>query len=206
MKQVNIEQLAANITSLIVNVAKGKTAIENQAVMLVEIDMKRRVFQKGLDNNNTSIGQYSKKPTYFSIQGLQKQFGSQIRTSALKPKGNPKATKGTKESGKFKNGKTKKSQFFEDGYSGLRDAMGRQTDYVDLSLSGNLENSLKSGRTSESAVLGFTNSEASKLAKILEEDKYKKTIFSVSASELEKSSQLVEEAIDEIIFAAIDNL
>lgn len=77
--------------------------------------VKRRVFQNGTAQDGSAIGQYSTKPGYFSVN------------NPGVPKIAPKSKVGRKGN---------KSFYSETGYAGYRKAVGRQSQKVDLNLSG----------------------------------------------------------------------
>lgn len=93
------------------------------AAFTTTAQMGERIFDDGKKEDGGEIGKYSTKPTYISL------------AVAPKPKGAPTGKTGKS---KFKDGKTHKSKYFLSGYKGYRDNVGRQTSFVDLSLTGEL--------------------------------------------------------------------
>lgn len=91
----------------------------------VSASVKRRVFRDGIAQDGSPIGQYSTKPGWFttSAPGLPK----------LSPKGKPPSNR------------AKKTIYSEIGYKGYRDAVGRQSNKVDLNLSGSTFNGVGVG-------------------------------------------------------------
>lgn len=89
--------------------------------------MGERIFDEGKTTDGTKIGSYSDEPIYVSL------------SVAPKPKGRPTGKTGKSKfaSGK-KAGQDHKSKYFDTGYKGYRENVGRQTDKVDLSLTGEL--------------------------------------------------------------------
>lgn len=85
--------------------------------------MGERIFDEGKTQSGSDIGDYSTKPLYVSL------------AVAPKPKGSPTGKTGKS---KFEDGRIHKSKYFEQGYKGYRDNVGRQTGFVDLSLTGEL--------------------------------------------------------------------
>jgi hypothetical protein len=134
-------------------VDKAKVAGANQ----IEADFKTRVFTNGKKTDGSDIGSYSTDPTYVSIDGAKKKYGSQLKSSALQPIGKT-------GSRKFKNGNPHKSEYFGDGYSGFRAKVGRQNQKIDLNLTGNLQDSIATGLTQTGLQLGFINGAAAELA------------------------------------------
>jgi len=116
--------------------------------------MSRRIFDEGQKTDRSELTPgYSEKPTYISMAAIPKPKG----TPTGKPTGKKFRTKKTAKflydnitavevtktrygvgESKFKDGKSHKSKYFASGYKGYRENVGRQTDYVDLKLSGEL--------------------------------------------------------------------
>lgn len=121
-------------------------------------DMIRRIHYEGKAANGGAIGQYSQKPIYVSVSAFVRKKGKVGKSEhgkpikgqrTLKPKG--KFNNGDK----FKNGKTRKSRYFEDGYLEYHDEMGNGSK-VNLTLTGNLSNDLKIGKAGKTFGLGFS--------------------------------------------------
>lgn len=167
------KQLIRNSINVLRN-AKGNALLV--ATKKLEATFKRRIFTQGKASNNSKIGTYSTEPMYVSLAGAKSTYGSQIRTSSLRGKGNS-------GSGKFKNGKNRRSMYFPDGYSGFRKQMGRQNKFVDLNLTGSTEKSIQTGkRANNRVVMGFISNRKTSIADNLER-KYGKSIFAVTKSE-----------------------
>jgi|GEM_PF-5344872 len=110
--------------------------------------MKRRIFNDGLATDGSKIGTYS---TYSFYKNPNSLLG--VPKGGVKPQGkNGLAI--------FKNGKQKKTKYLASGYKELRELVGRQSDYVDLSFSGSMQQSLQFGIRNNDAVVGFTNQES----------------------------------------------
>lgn len=75
-------------------------------------------------------------------------------------------------------------------YKALRNAKGLRIDTVDLQFTGALFRSINSGVLGDDVVIGFTNVDRLKIARILE-DNYKKKIFTPSDDEVKKSKELM---------------
>lgn len=97
--------------------------------------MGERIFDEGKKESGAKIGSYSTKPIYISAAAVPK------------PKGRPigKTGKSKFESG-AKAGQDHKSRYFNSGYKGYRDNVGRQTSFVDLSLTGELRLDFGNGK------------------------------------------------------------
>lgn len=85
--------------------------------------MGERIFDEGRTTEGTKIGSYSDEPIYVS------------QSATPKPRG---ALTGKTGASKFKDGKPHKSKYFMQGYKGYRENVGRQANFVDLSLTGEL--------------------------------------------------------------------
>lgn len=81
-----------------------------------------------------------------------------------------------------KTGKEEPAMFISGGYEGFRRLAGRQTNYVDLSLTGSLQQNMQIGKEGDKVVIGLTSlNEAKKKRKL--EKMYKKDIFKPSAQD-----------------------
>ena len=139
---------------------------------------KDRIFGKGEDAAGGTIGKYSRKPLYVS------QSQSPVRL-------NPKGKTGKN---KFKDGTAHKSQYFDQGYFGFRGQVGRQTGFVDLRLSGQMEQDYGLDARAGAYVSGFSNSTNYKKA-TGNEAHFKKDIFSVSEEEMDVFVDVYEDEI-----------
>lgn len=93
----------------------------NQVSALV----KRRVFRDGIAQDGNSIGNYSTKPAWFPAKGKG--------LPALAPKGKPPSKR------------AKKTVYSSQGYKGYREMVGRQSNVVDLNLTGSTFNGVGTG-------------------------------------------------------------
>ncbi len=183
-----IQQLR-NVTSI---VARDVNKAKIIAIKELDAEYHNRIFTKGKSTAGMKIGKYGTNPMYAPVSGGR--AGSQVASSKLKPKGkNGKA--------KFKNGRVRKSMYMAGGYKEYRETVGRQTETVDLNLTGNLSTQITTGRTKQGVVLGFVDDDSSNLADKLEA-KYGKDIFSVSDREEEAVLQTIKEVIQESVFKA----
>jgi hypothetical protein len=188
------KEIERRIARLAQVIARAKDRALILAINQLEADFKTRIFTEGRKPSGAAIGSYSTKETYVSIAGAQAKYGSQIKTSALTPKGK-------NGSGKFKNGNTKKSQYFDDGYAGFRAQVGRQTSKVDLNLTGNLQNQIVSGTSENGVALGYLDSGSEQLAKNLEA-KYGE-VFTPSDDEVEAIFDILQDEIFNAIEQAL---
>ncbi len=128
--------------------------------------LKDRIFDEGKD---TAEGQISsryrwqkKKYTREDFEGVK---GSGFRANTtVKEKGSSTPVP---------------AMFIEDGYEGFRKLAGRQTEYVDLELTGSLRNNIRVGKDGDKVVIGLTSAKESEKRKKLEK-LYKKDIFKPS--------------------------
>lgn len=128
----------------------------------------QRIFDQGLNANESKIGNYSKKPAYFSPSQSPVNFPG----------------KGKDGKSKFKNGKPKKSRYFPNGYSGFRQAAGRQNQFVDLRLSGELAADYIVVPSGHDWVSGFQSSKSAAKAEG-NEDRFGASIFTLSNTEID---------------------
>jgi hypothetical protein len=145
--------------------------------------MHRRVFQKGLDSENSPIGRYSTTPGYYG----PKQF---IQKAAFSPVGK----RGKK---KFKSGDPHKTMYLKEGYKELREKQGRRTDIVNLEYRGDLEGSLKIQGRENDAVIGFDNLKESKIRKG-NEIRFRKSINTIFPASEEERNQYSEDVIEQL--------
>lgn len=141
--------------------------------------LRARIHQEGKAADGSDIGQYSTKSMYVSIkQNVGRSFGS--------PLGKPNE-KG-KRSSTFKSGKKEgqkhTSRYFEQGYKEYKTQIGRNVlGKVNLSLSGQLDSQLTLIHTQAGWGLGWADTEKYLRAKALQDKKYKKKIWALSAEE-----------------------
>ena len=193
MANLNPERLKANLSAMVKSVLEAQNKVGIVSMLNLQADMIERVFDGGKDVDGTPIGKYSTKPLYVSLKGQTSQY----RSSSLKGKGK------YSNSSKFENGNPRKSQYFPDGYSGFRAAVGRQNSKVDLRLSGSLLGSIQVGQTQGAITLGFNNDEQFKKA-VGNEARFNKTIFSASEPELKSIEDAWEKASTDAFFSSFD--
>jgi hypothetical protein len=189
MATINPERLKANITAIVKKVLEAQSKAVTTAMFDLQADMIRRVFDAGVDSQGVEIGKYSTKPMYYSVT----KKNSQIRSSSLKGKGK------FSNSPKFANGNKRKSQYFPGGYSEFRSTVGRQNSKVDLRLTGSLLRSIQVGVGSNKVSLGFNNDIQFEKAKG-NEQRFNKTIFAPSISEIEAIEQKWQEDVEDAFF------
>ena len=120
---------------------------------------KRRIFNKGEADNNSQIGDYSTRPAWFGVDSFAVK-------SAFKP------------------AKGRRTVKFDDGYKGLRESQGFQTEKVDLQYSNALFISYQFQQKGNGSVdVGFTDKDNYNKARG-NEKRFKKSIFYFSATEI----------------------
>ena len=167
-----LESLAKHLDSVMPDIIAIQTMNEVMA------EHKDRIFGKGLATDGSEIGEYSKKPAYFS----KDEF---IRKAAFTPQGKEKK-------GPFKNGKERKSMFLTNGYSEFRGIQGRRNDKKNYKFSGDLERSLNVVKIGETVFYGTTNQGASDKYHGLTEQSGKE-VFPLSLAE---RNQLIESTLE----------
>jgi len=193
MATFNPEQLNKKLTEAVVRVLETQNRLGIETMLNLQADMLDRVFYKGIDADGNSIGKYSKKPLYVSISGQT----SQQRSSSLRPRGKDS------NSPKFKNGNTRKSQYFADGYFGFRSVVGRQNQKVDLKLTGSLQGSIQVGESNNITTLAFNNDTQFEKAKG-NEKRFNKVIFSASESELKAIEDVWEKEVTNAFYSSFE--
>lgn len=201
MSNVSAQQ-AAEILRLIPGaIAQSVETEQAIAILDVEADIKQRVFKDGQDVEGGKIGSYSTEPMYISIEGARLKYGSQIPTSKLAGRGKPKNGKRTGKTRTVINDEgekvttTRRSMYFEDGYSGFRSLMDRPVDKVNLKLTGNMAGSIASGTDRNVSTVAWTNEKASELS-ASHEKRYGRTIFRASEKEVDALVVRLREAAE----------
>lgn len=135
------------------------------AAIAMEGAMKHRIFDNGLATDETSINnQYSSKPRKFVRDDFAKPSAFSPNTTAKRK------------------GVTVPAMQLERGYEQFRQIQGRQTNFVDLRLSGSLMFSIKTVQQDEQVIIAITSQERSQIARALE-DLYGIDIFLPSRSD-----------------------
>lgn len=147
--QKKIQQLIKNCKPLEI-AAKDTMAMQAQ-----------RIFMEGKDSADSSIGKYSTKPIYINPKNSPKKFATggkgkektRIRKTYIAVGESSGYVERTKEKyisiskSKFKNGNPRKSRYFPGGYKEFRDKIGRETRFVNLSLTGDLQSDFANAGT-----------------------------------------------------------
>lgn len=163
------EQFEEKLKSSIPQIAEVFNNAPFVSIVDVEGALKQRIFNQGLDSNDSKIGNYddTKKQTFL--------------TGLAKPRLTEKASK-----------KIQKAEFLSTQKNGriagitykkLRELNNLQTAFVDFQFTGDLKKSIVTGKEGDKATLNFNNENELKIANFLT-TKYKKPIF--QPTEIEK--------------------
>lgn len=123
----------------------------------------RRIHNEGRNIKGSSIGTYSRSPTYINPANSPRKF----------------APIGKHGQSRFKNGKPHKTRYFGDGYKGFRGHIGRETGIVNLQLTGSLKANFQMIKTNSGYALGFMSYKKGEIAQGLE-GKYNSQIWGVT--------------------------
>lgn len=183
------EQIVKQITEGIVEVIKAREVAAISGMNNLKADTVKRIFLRGEAIDGSAIGSYSKEPIYVSVKK-----NSQVRSSSLKPRGK------NSTDAKFKNGKERKSQYFPDGYSGYRAQVGRESEKVNLNLTGQTQQELGSPTVRNGLPsIEFVNDKTVEIAAGNEEH-FGKTIFAVLEQEIDTFVENVLDAQEQAFF------
>lgn len=159
-------------------VAKASETVASVEFLAV---YKKRIFQDGL-----SSASYSSKPYYASVKGI-----TGLPKGKLKPEG-----KNGKP--KFKNGKTKKSQYLKGGYRQYRQVYGRQTGKVDFNLTGTSFQAIQLVFKGRKLVIGSTSAERLQILRG-NEKRFKVNFLTATEAEIKRFADAVGREITIII-------
>ena len=138
------------------------------AILQLEADFKRRIFNEGISENGTPIGKYNKD---FAVRYNESSFQTLNKTAKKRVKG-------------FEG---KRINYIE-----LRKKAGRQVDYVDLQFTDRLFNSINKQFYNGNWVLAFTDKNRLNVARANEAN-FKKLIFTPSAEEIKAANYAYNE-------------
>lgn len=153
IEQIKQKLSIANIDELITTVS--------QAVYASNL---KRIHTDGKNVAGGNIGKYSTEPIYVNPKKSPKKFitGGKV---------DKKST--------FKNGKTRKTKYFANGYKGFRASIGRDANTVNLQLTGSLLANLQLKPITLGAEIGFLSNKKRLIAEGLE-DHFNCKIWGVS--------------------------
>jgi len=155
-----------------------------ESAKAIEGSMKERIFGQGKDSNDAQIA--------IGYRSQKKKYTKDDFAGTISSKFSPNTTV------KKRNGQRVPAMKFAN-YAAFRNYVGRQTSYVDLSLSGSLQFNIKTGESGRDVVIGLTSLEESKKRKTIEKRLYKKDIFTPSPTDIQEGSGAIVEAIKAII-------
>ena len=99
--------------------------------------------------------------------------------------------------------KPAKAMKFDNGYKGLREYLGRQTNFVDLNFSGSLKDAVKSFRKGDNFYISIMDNSNDTTSEVLKaegnEDRFNKTIFESTEKERKAAQEIVSNQISEIL-------
>lgn len=194
MATINPNNLKDKITEAIIRSLEAQQKVVILGMNNLRADMFERIFDQGIASDGSKIGSYSTTPIYVS----KKSSTSQVRSSSLSPKGK------NSNDPKFANGKDRKSQYFAGGYKEYRGTVGRQTEKVDLRLTGSLQLSIQLGQIENGQTLAFNNED--QLSKAAgNEKRFGKVIFDPSKEEVDRLTALWEKEVTEAFFNSLDS-
>ena len=200
--KTNIGSVVRSLNDKLVSLSPGA---ENYDALLRTVTtsmigvVKTRIHEQGKASDGTIIGEYSKKPIYISLSASPKKFVAKGKKSASTirvKKSNVETRKVTSEKvGALKNGKIRKSGFFEGGYNQFKTEIGRnEIGTVNLSLSGQLNAQLSVQPTSRGYGFGWPDGEKLKRAKALGK-KYRKKIWALTQEEKSQVYDITEKFV-----------
>jgi hypothetical protein len=169
----NIDSVINNITAKLADACLPGGNLYDVSMRAAASDtlakMTIRIHVDGKASDDSEIGTYSNKRLYVNPNNSPRKFsgGNTGKTgrSIFESTGQPHATK-----------------YFDEGYSGFRAEVGRQSDKVNLSLTGGLEKALQALPIQGGWGIGFDNDECYMRSVALEK-KYGKRIWSLSGNE-----------------------
>lgn len=162
------------LTTSVVNDKREEIYVRNGNALLASI--KNRIQREGRDSSGSKMKPYSTTPRYF----VKDQF---VKKSAFKAIGKTGKRK-------FNSGKSYEAIYLKNGYKEFREIQGRQTQYRDLTLSGDMILSYVLGTSQNAILLGFNQKKQSDKRKGNEEI-IKGNIFQATSSEMDDFNKAV---------------
>ena len=128
-----------------------KTFAEAEFFRLAVVDnlakRSKRIFTDGKNSANGNIGQYSTKPLYINPNKSPKKF------SPIGKTGNKVFKSGKKA------GQPHKTKYFDTGFKQFRGEIGRQSNFVNLNLFGNLKSNFENNSRGQATPIKVSNLE-----------------------------------------------
>lgn len=166
---------AANVIGKVKNkLSSGEILIGTIAQNILASNL-RRIHNEGRDTNGKSIGSYSIKPLYVNPKNSPKQFA-------------PIGKTGKKA---FHDGKPHKTAYFQKGYKGFRERIGRKTSVVNLQLTGSLLANFQLQKSPTGYQIGFLSAKKGRIAEGLEK-KYRSQIWGLSQQDRNKTREIIK--------------
>jgi hypothetical protein len=151
------------------------------AIIQIEADFLRRIFNRGEATDGTKIGNYSTKPMLTGAKNF-KDSGKANNFFSSKPEFRTvKTNKGNKALG-----------LVPGGYREFRQLNGLEAGYVNLQFTDKLFNSIQRQFVNGNWVLGFVDSERLLIARY-NENHFKKIIFEPSEAEIKAANEAYNE-------------
>jgi hypothetical protein len=150
--------------------------------------IQKRIHEEGKAADGGNIGQYdTTHPLYVNPRKSPKQFTPMGKTGKTK----------------FENGQPHKTKYFN-SYKGFREEIGRPTDTVNLSLTGQMNSQFTIIPTSDGYGLGWNNTEMYKRSQGLEM-KYNKVIWGLTDEEQKQAVEVANFEVGKIIDKSFGN-
>jgi len=147
----NMTTIVAKIKGLFSEESKNKLLLE--CAVGIRASNMRRIHNDGLNVSLNSIGNYSTTPIYINPKNSPRKFTGQGKNGEIK----------------FQNGISHKTKYFDNGYKGFRNYIGRTSNKVNLQLSGNLKANYQIQKTTNGYNIGFLSNKYTLISKGLEE-------------------------------------
>lgn len=138
--------------------------------------IKNRIQVDGKGSDGSDIGQYSKKPAYYS----RDQFDKKGSFKNIGKRGEP----------------TKSTMYIRDGYYGLRGVQGKPNNKINETYTGSTMLSYQLQPITNGAVIGFVNEKSSKIRQ--GQEKRRGKIFYATEAEMKEYEKNVAEASAEV--------
>lgn len=190
----NVKDVTLKYINALEQLKKGSEGYDStlrEVATTMRGELTRRIHSEGKNSANATIGEYSTKPIYVSVNNnVGRSFGRPIG----------KTGRSKFESGK-KKGQDHKSRYFAGGYKEYKTAIGRnRLGTVNLSLSGQLANQFSVIATSNGYGLGWNNTEMFERAGHLEK-KYGQgsKVWALTEDEKTLTAEIVNNRIKKLL-------
>jgi len=204
----NINNLSNYLETLFDTLAEySEERVTLIGAVAMEAALKRRIFQDGQASRGTLIGtKYSSNEGYFTrdyFTARQSAFVPTAKETLVKEttrvgKNSGISIRSVKVSKKDTSKINPKTMYVRDGYKGVRELQGRQTQKVDLKLSGSLEQNITNVRSGNKTLLVIKSQTEVKKSEDLEAI-YKKPIFAPSYNEQKAAEDAMSKEVAKIL-------